>query len=240
MKFTRLHGWPTDIKEATRIQDNLRHFIELKSSKKEYRLIAGADTAYSKKDNSVFAAVVVMRFPELVTVDRARAQSMVIFSYQPGYFVFREGPVLIKALQRLQMAPDVIMFDANGVAHEKGIGMASHLGLLLDLPSIGCAKKRLVGEHDDPENTLNATKPLLYKGKQVGSVIRTRIDVKPLYISAGHKIDLESAVELISATTRGYRLPEPMRVAHILSNKMRRNHDSRQSGAGPRRSRRFG
>ena len=100
--------------------------------------------------------------------------------------------------------------------------------------------ERWYGEHDDPENTLNAIKPLLYKGKQVGSVIRTRVDVKPLYISAGHKIDLESAVELVSATTRGYRLPEPMRVAHILSNKMRRNHDSRQSGAGPRRSRRFG
>ena len=240
MKFTRLHGWTTDIREATRIQDNLRHFIELKSAKKEYRLIAGADTAYSKKDDSVFAAVVVMRFPELVTVDRARAQSMVSFPYQPGYFVFREGPVIIKALQRLQMAPDVIMFDANGVTHEKGIGMASHLGLLLDLPSIGCAKKRLVGEHDDPDNKLNATKPLIYRGKQVGSVIRTRVDVKPLYISAGHKIDLESAAELVSATTRGYRLPEPMRVAHILSNKMRRNHDGRQSGAGPRRTRQFG
>jgi len=240
MKFSRLHGWTTDIKEATRIQDNLRHFIELKPSKKEYQLIAGADTAYSKRDGSVFAAVVVMRFPELVTVDRARAQSMVTFPYQPGFFVFREGPVLIKALQRLQTSPDVIMFDANGVAHEKGIGMASHLGLMLDIPSIGCAKKKLVGEHEDPDNTLNATKPLLYKGRQVGSVIRTRVDVKPLFISAGHKIDLESAVEIVSSTTRGYRLPEPMRVAHILSNKMRRNYDNRLKGAGPRQQRQFG
>jgi deoxyribonuclease V len=138
------------------------------------------------------------------------------------------------------MTPDVIMFDANGVAHEKGIGMASHLGLMLDVPSIGCAKKRLVGEFEEPENALNATKPLLYKGKQVGAVIRTRVDVKPLFVSVGHKIDLESAVELVSSTTRGYRLPEPMRVAHILSNKMRRNHDGRVSGTGQRKARRFG
>jgi deoxyribonuclease V len=165
---------------------------------------------------------------------------MVSFPYQAGYFVFREGPVLIKALQRLQTTPDVIMFDANGVAHEKGIGMASHLGLMLDVPTIGCAKKRLVGEFEEPDNALNAKKPLLYRGKQVGTVIRTRVDVKPLFISAGHKIDLESAVELICSTTRGYRLPEPMRVAHILSNKMRRNHDSRLSGPGPRKVRRFG
>jgi len=164
----------------------------------------------------------------------------VSFPYQPGFFVFREGPVLIKALQRLQVSPDVIMFDANGVAHEKGIGMASHLGLMLDLPSIGCAKKRLVGEYEEPDNKLNATKPLMFKGKQVGTVIRTRMDVKPLFISIGHKIDLESAVELISSTTRGYRLPEPMRVAHILSNKMRRNHDSRRGGPGQNRARQFG
>ncbi len=240
MKFTRLHNWTTDIREASRIQDNLSHFIEVKSTKKDYRLIAGADTAYSKKDSSVFAAIVVMRFPELVTVDRARAQSMVTFPFQPGFFVFREGPVLIKALQRLQVTPDVIMFDANGVAHEKGIGMASHLGLMLDTPTIGCAKKRLVGEFEEPDNTLNATKPLLYKGKQVGTVIRTRVDVKPLIVSVGHKIDLESAVELIASTTRGYRLPEPMRVAHILSNKMRRNYDSRLSGSGSKTARRFG
>lgn len=240
MKFTRLHNWTTDIREASRIQDNLRHFIEVKSVKKDYRLIAGADTAYSKRDSSVFAAVVVMRFPELVTVDRTRAQSMVTFPYQPGFFVFREGPVLIKALQRLQITPDVIMFDANGIAHEKGIGMASHLGLMLDIPSIGCAKKRLIGEFEDPDNELNATKPLMYKGKRIGEVIRTRVDVKPLFVSVGHKIDLESAVELVSSTTRGYRLPEPMRVAHILSNKMRRNYDNRLTGSGPKKARRFG
>jgi deoxyribonuclease V len=239
MKFTRLHQWTTDIKEAARIQDNLSHFIEVKPSKKEYSLIAGADTAYSKKDNSVFAAVVVMRFPELVTVDRARAQTMANFPYQPSYFAFREGPVLIKAMQRLTVSPDVIMFDAHGIAHEKGIGMASHLGLMLDVASIGCAKKSLIGDYDEPANEMNATSPLNLKGRQVGTIIRTRVDVKPLFVSIGHKIDLETALELVIAATRGYRLPEPMRVAHILSNKMRRNYDGRLRGPGPYRMRQF-
>ena len=122
MKFTRLHTWTTDISEATRIQDSLKHFVELKTSKKEFQLVAGADVAYSKRDDAIFACVVVMRFPELVTVDKVKAQSVANFPYYPGLFAFREGPVLMKAIQRLQVTPDVIMFDANGVAHEKGLG----------------------------------------------------------------------------------------------------------------------
>jgi deoxyribonuclease V len=240
MKFTRLHPWTSDIREASRIQDNLKHFIEVKGTKKEFQLIAGVDTAYSKKDSSVFATVVVMRFPELVTVDRARAQTMVSFPHQPGFEVFREGPVIIKALQRLQTTPDIVMFDGNGIAHEKGIGLASHLGLMLDIPSIGCAKKKLVGEYDEPEDVVNATSPLLYNREKIGVVIRTRMGVKPLFISIGHKIDLATAVEIVGATTRGYRLPEPMRVAHILANKMRRNYDNRLKGSGPSQMRQFG
>ncbi|MFH1892781.1 MAG: endonuclease V [Candidatus Zixiibacteriota bacterium] len=240
MKFTRLHPWTSDIREASRIQDNLKHFIEVKGSKKEFQLIAGADTAYSKKDDSVFATVVVMRFPELVTVDRARAQTMASFPHQAGFAAFREGPVIIKALQRLQTTPDLIIFDANGIAHEKGIGMASHLGLMLDLATIGCAKKRLVGEFEEPEDSVNATSPLMYNREQVGTVIRTRMGVKPLFVSIGHKIDLDSAVEIIASTTRGYRLPEPMRVAHILANKMRRNYDNRLRGSGSNQMRQFG
>lgn len=237
MKFSRLHGWTSDIREAARIQDNLKHFVEVKGTKKEFALIAGADTAYSKKDDSVFAAIVVMRFPELVTLDRAKAQGIATFPYQPGFHVFREGPVLLKALQRLQVTPDVIMFDANGIAHEKGIGMASHLGLLLDLPTIGVAKKKLIGEFEEPGNNLNDFSPLKYDGKEIGRVVRTRVDVKPLIVSVGHKIDLDTAFEIVTSTTRGYRLPEPMRVAHILSNKMRRNYDNRlkSNGRGNRR-----
>lgn len=239
MKLTRLHNWTADINEAVRIQDSLRHFVETKTSKKDFRLVAGADVAYSKRDNAMFACVVVMRFPELVTVDKVKAQSVANFPYNPGLFAFREGPVLIKAMQRLQVSPDVVMFDGNGIAHEKGIGMASHLGLLLDTASIGCAKKELIGEHEELANEINARVPLMYEGSEVGAVLRTRVDVKPLYVSIGHKIDLETAVELVTATARGYRLPEPMRVAHILCNKMKRAHDNRRRGSGPVR-RQFG
>ncbi len=239
MKFTRLHSWTTDIREAARIQDSLCHFVEQKTTKRDFQLVAGADVAYSKRDDAMFACVVVMRFPELVTVDKVKAQSVANFPYHPGFFAFREGPVLIKAIQRLQVTPDVIMFDANGVAHEKGIGMASHLGLMLDIASIGCAKKLLIGEHEEPDNVINARTPLLYDGREIGAVVRTRVDVKPLYISVGHKIDLETAVELVTATARGYRLPEPMRVAHILSGKMKRAYDGRRQTQGSRRRSQF-
>jgi len=232
MKFTRLHGWTTDIREAARIQDNLRHFVEVSNEKKEFPLIAGAETAYSKKDNSVFAAIVVMRFPELVTQDRARAQAEASFPYKPGYFAFREGPVLIKAIQRLQTVPDMIMFAANGIAHEKEIGLASHLGLLLGLSTIGCARKKLIGEHSEPENEINASCPLMCERREIGRVIRTRVDVKPVVVSVGHRIDLDTACEIVCGTTRGYRMPEPLRAAHILCNKMRRNYDSRYGHSG--------
>jgi deoxyribonuclease V len=235
MKFSRLHSWTQDVGDAVRIQERLRHFVEHKCTKKEFPLIAGADVAYSKRDDSVFGAVVVMRFPELVTVDKARAQSVASFPYKPELFTFREGPVLLKAIQRLQSTPDVFLIDGNGIAHELGIGIASHLGILLDTATIGCAKKHTIGEFREPENEINATSPLLLDGKEVGVVLRNRVDVKPLIISVGHKIDLDTALEIVMLTTRGYRLPEPMRVAHILSNKMRRSYDERFKSSGSRK-----
>jgi len=146
--------------------------------------------------------------------------------------VFHISPVscsvLVKALERLQMVPDVIMFDANGIAHPKRIGMASHFGVMLDIPVIGCAKKKLIGNFRELPDELSAHVPLEVGSEQLGYVTRTRIGVKPLYISPGHKIDSKTAVEVVISTTRGYRLPEPLRVAHILVNKMRRNYDIRK------------
>lgn len=228
MKFIRMHQWTEDIKEAAKIQENLAHFVDIRSSKKEFETVAGADVAYSKRDNAIFASVVVMKFPELVPLEKVRAQSYVSFPYIPGFLFFREGPVLVKALERLQMVPDVIMFDANGIAHPKRIGMASHFGVMLDIPVIGCAKKKLIGNFREPPDELSAYVPLEIGSEQLGYVARTRVGVKPLYISPGHKIDMKTAVEVVISTTRGYRLPEPLRVAHILVNKMRRNYDLRK------------
>jgi len=227
MKFIRMHQWTNDIKEAAKIQENLVNFIDTRSSKKEYESVAGADVAYSKKDNAIFASIVVMKYPELVPLEKIKAQSYVSFPYVPGFLFFREGPVLVKALERLQTVPDVIMFDGNGIAHPKGIGMASHFGVMLDIPVIGCAKKKLIGNHKELPDEVGAYVPLEIGDEQLGYVLRTRIGVKPLYVSPGHKIDRDDSREIVISTTRGYRLPEPLRVAHILVNKMRRNYDNR-------------
>jgi deoxyribonuclease V len=229
MRFVRMQQWTTDLKEAARIQEGLADLVDTHASGKEYETIAGADVAYSKKDNAIFASIVTMKFPELVPLEKVRAQSYVNFPYIPGFLYFREGPVLAKALERLQTIPDVIMFDANGIAHPKRIGMASHFGVMLDIPVIGCAKKKLTGNFRPVPEELGAKSPLEEGDEVLGYAVRTRVDVKPLFVSPGHKIDNETAVEVVLSAVRGYRLPEPLRVAHILVNKMRRNYDSRQS-----------
>ncbi|HDS00407.1 MAG TPA: endonuclease V [candidate division Zixibacteria bacterium] len=229
MRFARMHQWTTDLKEAARIQEELVDLVEVRPPDREFETIAGADVAYSKGDEAIFASVVVMKFPELVPLEKVRAQSYVSFPYIPGFLFFREGPVLAKALERLESVPDVIMFDANGIAHPKRIGMASHFGVMLDIPVIGCAKKKLIGNFRTLPDELGARAPLEAENEEiVGYAVRTRAGVKPLFVSAGHKIDNETAADVVSATTRGYRLPEPLRIAHILVNKMRRNYDSRQ------------
>jgi deoxyribonuclease V len=228
-----MHQWTTDLKEAARIQEELVDLVEVRPPDREFETIAGADVAYSKRDEAIFASVVVMKFPELVPLEKVRAQSYVNFPYIPGFLYFREGPVLAKALERLETVPDVIMFDANGIAHPKRIGMASHFGVMLDIPVIGCAKKKLIGNFRTLPDELGARAPLEAENEEmVGYAVRTRMGVKPLFVSAGHKIDNETAADVVSATTRGYRLPEPLRIAHIMVNKMRRNYDSRQK---PRR-----
>ncbi len=229
MRFVRMQQWTTDLKEAARIQEGLAGLVDLHSSGKDYETIAGADVAYSKKDNAIFASIVTMKFPELVPLEKVRAQSYVNFPYIPGFLYFREGPVLAKALERLQTVPDVLMFDANGIAHPKRIGMASHFGVMLDTPVIGCAKKKLTGNFRPVPEELGAKSPLEEGDEILGYALRTRVDVKPLFVSPGHKIDSETAVEVVLSAIRGYRLPEPLRVAHILVNKMRRNYDNRQS-----------
>jgi deoxyribonuclease V len=229
MKFARIHQWTTDLKEAAKIQEELVDLVEIRKPDKEFEIIAGADVAYSKRDEAVFASVVVMKFPELVPLEKVRAQSYVNFPYVPGFLYFREGPVLAKALERLESVPDVVMFDANGIAHPKRIGLAAHFGVMLDMPTIGCAKKKLIGNFMTLDDELGARTPLEAEDEDiVGYAVRTRVGVKPLFVSAGHKIDNETAADVVTATTRGYRLPEPLRIAHILVNKMRRNYDSRQ------------
>ena len=154
MKFSRPHIWTDDVREAERIQDKYRSEVITKPEKTSFRLVGGVDVAYSKKDNSAFAVVVVMKVPEMELIERVRSQGEVTFPFVPGLFFFREGPTIFKALSRLKFVPDCFIFDGHGIDHPKGIGMASQMGIMLEMPTIGCAKKLLCGTAEPVDNNV--------------------------------------------------------------------------------------
>lgn len=185
------------------------------------KCVAGADVAYDKRSDRFYAAVVVLRLPELEIIEQAHAVGWVKFPYIPGLLSFRESPVLLAAFAKVRSEPDVLMFDGQGIAHPRGLGLASHVGLLLDKPAIGCAKSRLVGEHGDVGQAVGDFMPLVFHGKRVGAVLRTRKGVKPVFVSPGHRMSLKAAMEIVRKTCRGFRIPEPTRQAHLLVNRLR-------------------
>jgi deoxyribonuclease V len=186
------------------------------------RTVAGVDVSYEKHGDLFFAAVVVLSFPELESVEEAFAASRVTFPYIPGLLSFRELPVVLEAFRSLRTVPDAVLVDGQGIAHPRRLGIASHLGLWLDLPTVGCAKSRLCGEHPPPGTRRGDQVPLTLDGERIGTVLTTRDRVKPLFVSPGHKTDIAAATELALACARRYRMPEPTRLAHHLTNKLRR------------------
>ena len=216
-----LHGWDVTPTEAVAIQQRLRGTVSAANavSLEALRTVAGVDASY--KDES-YAAVVVLSFPSLEVVDRAVARRRTTFPYVPGLLSFREVPVVLEALERLHTAPDLLLVDGQGVAHPRRFGLASHLGVYLDLPAIGCAKSRLTGTHEAPGPAQGDSTPLLDRGETIGAVLRSRAGTTPLYISIGHKIDLDTAVAVVVRCLRGYRLPEPTRLADRLAGQFQR------------------
>ncbi len=221
MRARSLHPWNVSYREAVRIQERLRRDISLINSARKVRSVAGADVSYSRGGGDGIAAMVVFSYPDLDLMDEAFARGKVSFPYIPGLLSFREAPLLIEAFQRLQRLPDVVLYDGQGIAHPRSLGLASHMGLLLDLPSVGCAKKKLVGDFGDVGLQGGSTSPLRMNGKIIGAVIRTRRGVKPVFVSPGHRIDMESSIRLVLGTCRGFRLPEPLRQAHLTVKKIR-------------------
>jgi deoxyribonuclease V len=189
-------------------------------------LIAGADLSVVRGRDVGHAAIVVLDVDKLRPVDQATASVPVEFPYVPGLLSFRELPPLAVAWERLSVRPDVVVFDAHGLAHPRRFGLACHGGLLFDVPSIGAAKSILVGEHGELEETRGSTAPLLHEEEQVGAALRTRSGVSPVYVSTGYRMDLPTAVEIVLKVSPCYRIPEPIRRAHRLSNQVR-------VGAGP-------
>jgi len=222
MKVRRTHRFDVGYHEAVAIQEKLRREVVRTGLLKSVRLIAGADVSYAKKAVTMYAAVVVVEWPSGEVVEDVTAERKAEFPYIPGLLSFREAPALLEAFEKLRTRPDVVICDGQGVAHPRGFGIASHLGVLLDVPTVGCAKKRLVGEHDEPGREKGSRTPLTLDGRTIGTVLRTRTNVKPVFVSVGHRIGLRSAVTVVLETAARYRLPEPTRLAHVLSNAARR------------------
>jgi len=214
VKIHRLHRWDLTPQEAIALQKNLAGQVihntplELES----VQTVAGVDV--SVKNDISRAAIVVLEYPSLQIIEKAIATQPTPFPYVPGLLSFREGPVLVEAFEALQHEPDVLIFDGMGRIHPRKLGIAAHIGLWLQKPTIGCGKTYLVGQYDEPDLDKGAASALTYKGEQLGVVLRTRTNVKPVFISPGHRIDIESAVALTLAVTPKYRLPEPIRAAH--------------------------
>ncbi|MGH7163838.1 MAG: deoxyribonuclease V [Planctomycetota bacterium] len=221
--------WPRTHRGAVRRQLELRDRLVLRGAPRRVRSVAGADISYGRGSDRFFAAVVVLSWPGLEILEEAAATGKSPFPYIPGLLSFREGPLLLRAFAKLDRRPDLVLFDGHGVAHPRRFGVASHLGLLLGIPSIGCAKRRLVGEHGVPGPTPGDSTPLSCEGRRVGAVLRTRRGVKPIFVSCGHGIGLAAALRWAFRLCDGHRLPAPLRAAHLLSNRLRQEASSRSS-----------
>lgn len=222
MDIRELHTWDVTPADARRLQAELAAKLKLRPLPEDIRLVAGADMAIGRRREAFFAAVVVQTFPGLETVEVATACVPATFPYVPGLLTFREGPALVAAFRRMKRTPDAVIFDGQGLAHRKRMGLACHMGLWLGLPTVGCAKSRLVGQHDEPGAQAGRSTPLWHREEQVGVVLRTRTDVKPVFVSPGHLADVDSSRELVLACCAGYRLPEPTRQAHLAVGRAKR------------------
>jgi len=225
MKTIALHPWRVSYEEALTIQAGLRRRLRLTPLRRAPRLVAGADVAYSRPTHRMYAAVVVLELPSLRVVETAESVSVARFPYIPGLFSFREIPPLLRAFKRLRRVPDVVIFDGQGLAHPRRLGLACHAGVLLGTPSVGCAKSRLVGEHGRVGAKVGDRADLVHEGDVVGVALRTRPGARPVYVSPGHRVDVASAVRVALATTRGFRLPEPVRLAHRATTALMRRRD---------------
>ena len=233
MKPVLRTNWNLTPRQAMRLQERLRERLVLEDRLDRVQFVAGADLAFDPETDVAFAGVIIYRLPSLDEVERRTARRKLRFSYVPGLLSFRESPVLLAAFRLLRTEPDVILVDGHGLAHPRRFGIACHLGLLLDRPTIGCAKSLLVGEHPEPGGRAGSAVPLMLDGEVVGVVLRTRDRVKPIYVTQGHRVSLETAVEIVKGCLDGFRIPKPTREADHF---VRRLREAYQQSCQPRES----
>ena len=214
MKVDNLHSWDVSIAQALELQWGLASQISRSGEVVAPHFIAGVDVSVGKAGGMATAAVVVLNYPELKVVETQVVKRKLDFPYVPGLLSFRELPITLAACQRLIVTPALILVDGQGIAHPRRIGLASHLGLFLDVPTIGCAKSRLCGIHEVPSTEPGSYAEVVDGTETIGVALRTKLKVKPIYVSIGHKVDLQSAISWVMNCCCGYRLPEPTRFAH--------------------------
>lgn len=225
-------AWPSTPVAALACQARLVNQVCLVPLPAPPRLVAGVDVAYDHTRGTLFGTAVVLRLPELSEVAAAAVSGPETFPYIPGLLTFREAPIIIQALQQLPCTPEVIMVDGQGIAHPRGLGLASHLGVLLDRPTLGAAKSRLVGDFDVLGEEGGQAVPLFWRGKQVGWVLRSRRGCRPLYLSPGHRLTLAETLAVARSCMGKYRLLEPVRAAHLLGQRARREAGGENSPGG--------
>ena len=207
--------------QAIAYQQELRKQINIRPHDKEIKIIAGSDISFNKYEETVYAGIVLLNYPDLKIIGTATAISRTSFPYISGLLAFREVPALLDAWNKLEIKPDVLVLDGQGIAHERRLGIATHFGLVIGATTIGSAKSRLAGKYEEPANEIFAQSPMYDKGEMIGVALRSKKNCNPIYISPGHNISMEQSVKVIKNCIRGYRIPEPTRQAHMLVNKIR-------------------
>jgi deoxyribonuclease V len=218
------HSWRLTPKEAVQLQRQLAQQVDVRRKLRRCKLVAAADASYSRFSSTCYVGVVVTRLSDMEIVEQRSAVRSMVFPYIPGLLSFREGPPILDVLKRIRSDVDVLLIDGQGIAHPRRLGIASHVGLCLDCPTIGCAKSVLVGTYDALGVQRGSSAALVDRGEVIGSVLRTRDKTKPVFVSVGHGISLESATHIVLECCNGCRLPEPARQAHAYVNELRRSH----------------
>jgi len=217
MKVHRLHDWEVSVARAREIQLSLAKMVVTENEVINPRLVAGIDISSPDAQGIARGAVVVLRYPEFSMVEVKVVEGKITFPYIPGLLSFRESPLILAACEKIINTPDLILIDGQGIAHPRRMGLASHVGLFLDLPTIGCAKSILCGQHRLVGEEAGSHAELLDNGELIGAALKTKSGVKPIYVSVGHRIGLASALQWVLRCCRGYRLPEPTRLAHLAA-----------------------
>lgn len=221
------HSWKLSPKRAIALQEELAGRVRRRSScaLRRVELVLATDVSYSKRTDTCYGAAVLWDYRRGRLVAEAAASRPSTFPYVPGLLSFREAPVLLDAIAKLGARPDLLLVEGQGLAHPRRFGLACHLGVLFDLPAVGCAKSRLIGEHAEPGEQRGARAALFHKGERIGAALRTRTGVKPVFVSQGHRIALEQCLRAVLRLAPRRRMPEPLRRAHALANQLRRESE---------------